>query len=135
VLYGVFLYMGISSLNGSQVSLVFFSERPVDQMFLLQFIDRILIMFMPQKYLQVYMFLRRVNISGVHLFSAIQFICFVFLWVIKSCKPISILFPLMVSARYGLLNLNGSNRPNNCIFTTAGRHSGCSVEFELYFQS
>jgi solute carrier family 4 (sodium bicarbonate transporter), member 10 len=42
VLFGVFLYMGAASLKG------------------LQFFDRILIMFMPQKYQPDYMFLRQV---------------------------------------------------------------------------
>lgn len=42
VLFGVFLYMGFSSLKG------------------LQFFDRILIMFMPNKYQPDYMFLRQV---------------------------------------------------------------------------
>lgn len=44
VLFGVFLYMGVASLKG------------------LQFFDRILIMFMPNKYQPDYMFLRQVNI-------------------------------------------------------------------------
>ena len=43
VLFGVFLYMGVSSLKG------------------LQFFDRILIMFMPVKYQPDYMFLRQVS--------------------------------------------------------------------------
>lgn len=43
VLFGVFLYMGVASLKG------------------LQFFDRILIMFMPNKYQPDYMFLRQVN--------------------------------------------------------------------------
>lgn len=43
VLFGVFLYMGIASLKG------------------LQFFDRILIMFMPNKYQPDYMFLRKVS--------------------------------------------------------------------------
>lgn len=45
VLFGVFLYMGVASLKG------------------LQFFDRILIMFMPQKYQPDHMFLRQVRIS------------------------------------------------------------------------
>lgn len=44
VLFGVFLYMGVASLKG------------------LQFFDRILIMFMPQKYQPDHMFLRQVLI-------------------------------------------------------------------------
>lgn len=78
VLFGVFLYMGVASLKG------------------LQFFDRILIMFMPVKYQPDYMFLRQVPLRRVHLFTLIQLICLIALWVIKSFSSTSILFPLMV---------------------------------------
>jgi sodium bicarbonate transporter 10 len=78
VLFGVFLYMGAASLKG------------------LQFFDRILIMFMPLKYQPDYMFLRQVPLKRVHIFTAIQLTCLIALWVIKSFKQTSILFPLMV---------------------------------------
>lgn len=79
VLFGVFLYMGVASLKG------------------LQFFDRILIMFMPVKYQPDYMFLRQVPLRRVHLFTVIQLICLIALWIIKTFKTTSILFPLMVS--------------------------------------
>merc|ERR1712142_776927 len=78
VLYGVFLYMGIASLNG------------------LQFYDRILLMFMPKKYQPDYPYLRHVTMKRVHFFTAIQISCFVALWLIKSFPQTSILFPLML---------------------------------------
>lgn len=98
VLYGVFLYMGADSLKG------------------LQFFDRILLIFMPNKYQPDYMFLRQVillftnsliaqiikfhyfqvPIKRVHLFTAIQFTCLVVLWLIKSFEDSSIFFPLML---------------------------------------
>lgn len=128
VLFGVFLYMGIAALKG------------------IQFFDRILIMFMPNKYQPDYSFLRQVSfthftqwaficwirtfwffrsvaisynsevlyavfhanlftyefifpqvpLKKVHLFTAIQVACLAILWVIKSFKQTSILFPLMV---------------------------------------
>ena len=78
VLYGVFLYMGVASLNG------------------LQFFDRMLLILMPKKYQPDVPYLRRVPISRVHLFTLIQFICLVGLWVIKDIKQTSILFPIMV---------------------------------------
>ncbi|KAH9425947.1 Sodium bicarbonate cotransporter 3 [Dermatophagoides pteronyssinus] len=87
VLYGVFFYMGVTSLQGSQ------------------FMDRIAIMFMPQKYQPDYMFLRRVKMYRVHMFTIIQVICFIFLWVIKSSKPISITFPLMLVVILGIRKL------------------------------
>ncbi|XP_034839958.1 electroneutral sodium bicarbonate exchanger 1 isoform X6 [Maniola hyperantus] len=84
VLFGVFLYMGVASLKG------------------LQFFDRILIMFMPQKYQPDHMFLRQVPIRRVHVFTAIQLTCLVCLWVIKSFSSTSILFPLMLVVMIGI---------------------------------
>ncbi|XP_058802659.1 electroneutral sodium bicarbonate exchanger 1 isoform X2 [Phymastichus coffea] len=84
VLFGVFLYMGAASLKG------------------LQFFDRILIMFMPQKYQPDYMFLRQVPIKRVHMFTIIQLACLACLWTIKSFSSTSILFPLMLVVMIGI---------------------------------
>ncbi|KAL7302224.1 hypothetical protein TKK_0004899 [Trichogramma kaykai] len=84
VLFGVFLYMGVASLKG------------------LQFFDRILIIFMPQKYQPDYMFLRQVPIRKVHLFTAIQLACLICLWTIKSFSLTSIFFPLMLVVMIGI---------------------------------
>ncbi|CAB0031581.1 unnamed protein product, partial [Trichogramma brassicae] len=84
VLFGVFLYMGVASLKG------------------LQFFDRILIIFMPQKYQPDYMFLRQVPIRKVHLFTAIQLACLICLWTIKSFSITSIFFPLMLVVMIGI---------------------------------
>ncbi|XP_063914717.1 sodium bicarbonate cotransporter 3 isoform X2 [Zophobas morio] len=84
VLFGVFLYMGIASLKG------------------LQFFDRILIIFMPNKYQPDYMFLRQVPIKRVHLFTIIQLACLACLWTIKSFSTTSILFPLMLVVMIGI---------------------------------
>ncbi|KAL0274169.1 UNVERIFIED_CONTAM: hypothetical protein PYX00_006656 [Menopon gallinae] len=84
VLFGVFLYMGVASLKG------------------LQFFDRILIMFMPVKYQPDYMFLRQVPLRRVHLFTIIQLICLIALWIIKTFKTTSILFPLMLIVMIGI---------------------------------
>ena len=54
VLYGVFLYMGVSSLKGMQL------------------VNRILIIFMPIKYQPDYIFLRHVRTRRVHFFTIIQ---------------------------------------------------------------
>ena len=54
VLYGVLLYMGVSSLKG------------------MQFIDRVGLYFMPPKYQPDYYYLRHVPIIKVHLFTFIQ---------------------------------------------------------------
>ncbi|XP_043192271.1 electrogenic sodium bicarbonate cotransporter 1-like isoform X14 [Amphibalanus amphitrite] len=87
VLFGVFLYMGVSALKG------------------LQFFDRILIMFMPAKYQPDYTFLRQVPLKRVHLFTFIQLMCLVVLWVIKSIFETSILFPLMLVVMIGIRKL------------------------------
>ena len=78
VLYGVFLFMGVSSMVGVQL------------------IQRILIIFMPPKYQPDYMFLRTVPLRRVHMFTAVQVACLAVLWVIKTIKSISIVFPIMV---------------------------------------
>jgi len=61
-----------------------------------QFVQRVLIMFMPPKYQPDYMYLRHVPLRRVHLFTTIQIVCLIGLWVIKTIKQISIIFPLMV---------------------------------------
>ena len=80
VLYGVFLYMGVSSMAGVQL------------------IQRLFIIFMPPKYQPDYIYLRTVPLRRVHMFTAVQFGCLVVLWVVKTIKSISIIFPLMVLA-------------------------------------
>ena len=85
VLYGVFLYMGTSSLKGSQ------------------FFERILIIFMPQKYQPDYVFLRHVPTYKVHLFTLIQVACFALLWIVKSWPSVNITFPLMVNFTFPFL--------------------------------
>lgn len=87
VLFGVFLYMGIAALKG------------------IQLFDRILIMFMPIKYQPDYSFLRQVPLKKVHFFTAIQVACLAVLWVIKSFKQTSILFPLMLVVMIGVRKL------------------------------
>lgn len=78
VLYGVFLYMGVTSLGG------------------VQFVQRILILFMPQKSQPDYVFLRHVETKRVHVFTVMQIVCMLFMWVVKSIKMISILFPILL---------------------------------------
>ena len=87
VLYGVFLYMGINSLDG------------------LQFFDRLLLFFMPKKYQPDYPYLRQVPLSRVHLFTIIQLTCFVMLWLIQTFKQTSILFPIMLLLLVGIRKL------------------------------
>jgi len=78
VLYGVFLYMGISALRG------------------LQFFDRILLFFMPTKTQPNYIYLKYVRLNRVHLFTFIQVLALIGLYFIKSYKKTSITFPVML---------------------------------------
>jgi len=87
VLYGVFLYMGASSLKG------------------VQFIDRLLLFLMPPKHQPDYSYLRHVPLKKVFVFTALQLIGLILLWIIKSTKPVSIVFPMMVAALVGIRKL------------------------------
>ncbi|KAJ8797976.1 hypothetical protein J1605_001712 [Eschrichtius robustus] len=79
VLYGVFLYMGVSSLQG------------------IQFFDRLKLFGMPAKHQPDFIYLRHVPLRKVHLFTLIQLTCLILLWVIKA-SPAAIVFPMMVLA-------------------------------------
>ncbi|KAG3279525.1 sodium bicarbonate cotransporter 3 isoform X2 [Ictidomys tridecemlineatus] len=79
VLYGVFLYMGVSSLKG------------------IQFFDRIKLFGMPAKHQPDLIYLRYVPLWKVHIFTVIQLTCLVLLWVIKASAA-AVVFPMMVLA-------------------------------------
>ncbi|CAF1623715.1 unnamed protein product, partial [Rotaria magnacalcarata] len=78
VLYGVFMFMGVSALRNMQIY------------------DRVLLFFMPQKYQPDYPYLRHVRISRVHLFTVVQIVSLVGLYVLKNIKSIAITFPLLI---------------------------------------
>ncbi|XP_065154698.1 sodium bicarbonate cotransporter 3 isoform X6 [Paramisgurnus dabryanus] len=79
VLYGVFLYMGVSSLKG------------------IQFFDRIKLFGMPAKHQPDLIYLRYVPLWKVHVFTIVQLTCLVLLWVIKASTA-AVVFPMMVLA-------------------------------------
>ncbi|XP_078811535.1 sodium bicarbonate cotransporter 3 isoform X7 [Oryzias latipes] len=79
VLYGVFLYMGVSSLKG------------------IQFFDRLKLFGMPAKHQPDLIYLRYVPLWKVHIFTLIQLTCLVLLWVIKASAA-AVVFPMMVLA-------------------------------------
>ena len=78
VLYGVFLYQGVSSLAG------------------VEFVERMALLVTPAKYQPDLMFLRHVRISRIHMFTAIQIFAIAAMWIIKSIQAASILFPLLI---------------------------------------
>lgn len=79
VLYGVFLYMGVASLNG------------------VQFMDRLQLLLMPAKHQPDLIYLRHVPQRRIHLFTFIQVLCLAFLWILKSTVA-AIVFPVMILA-------------------------------------
>uniref|UniRef100_H3ABZ7 Anion exchange protein n=1 Tax=Latimeria chalumnae TaxID=7897 RepID=H3ABZ7_LATCH len=79
VLYGVFLYMGVASLNG------------------VQFMDRLKLLLMPAKHQPDLIYLRHVPLRKVHLFTFVQVLCLALLWILKSTVA-AIVFPIMILA-------------------------------------
>ncbi|XP_034254186.1 anion exchange protein 2 isoform X2 [Thrips palmi] len=77
VLFGVFLYMGISSIAG------------------IQFFDRLKLFFMPVKHHTSISYVRRVATAKMHLYTLIQLLCLVALWVVKSTQ-LSLAFPFFL---------------------------------------
>jgi anion exchange protein len=77
VLFGVFLYMGVASIDG------------------IQFFDRIKLLFMPAKHHPQASYVRRVKTAKMHLFTFIQLMCLVILWAVKSTEA-SLAFPFFL---------------------------------------
>ncbi|KAI5701573.1 hypothetical protein M8J75_010969 [Diaphorina citri] len=77
VLFGVFLYMGISSIDG------------------VQFFERLKLFLMPTKHHSQAAYVRRVATSKMHLFTIIQVLCLIVLWIVKS-SSISLAFPFFL---------------------------------------
>ncbi|XP_021924578.1 anion exchange protein 2 [Zootermopsis nevadensis] len=77
VLFGVFLYMGISSTNG------------------IQFFERLKLFFMPVKHHPQVAYVRTVHSMKMHLFTLIQLLCLAVLWVVKSTEA-SLAFPFFL---------------------------------------
>lgn len=68
VLFGIFLYMGVTSLNG------------------IQLFDRLLFLLMPPKYHKDAPYALKVKTWRMHLFTLIQLFCLGSLWAVKSTK-------------------------------------------------
>ncbi|CAF0778311.1 unnamed protein product [Rotaria sordida] len=78
VLYGVFMFMGVAALRTMQI------------------FDRVLLFFMPPKHQPDYPYLRHVRITRVHLFTIIQILALVCMFVFKNIKAVAIGFPVLV---------------------------------------
>uniref|UniRef100_A0A3B5AMQ1 Anion exchange protein n=1 Tax=Stegastes partitus TaxID=144197 RepID=A0A3B5AMQ1_9TELE len=76
-LFGIFLYMGVTSLNGIQLW------------------DRMLLLLIPKKYHPDEPYATRVSTGRMHLFTAIQVVCLALLWIVKS-SPVSLALPFIL---------------------------------------
>uniref|UniRef100_A0A4W4HEX7 Anion exchange protein n=1 Tax=Electrophorus electricus TaxID=8005 RepID=A0A4W4HEX7_ELEEL len=76
-LFGIFLYMGITSLSGIQLW------------------DRILLLLVPKKYHPNEPYATRVMTSRMHMFTAIQVVCLAMLWTAKS-SVLSLALPFIL---------------------------------------
>ncbi|XP_031699389.1 solute carrier family 4 member 1b (Diego blood group) [Anarrhichthys ocellatus] len=76
-LFGIFLYMGVTSLNGIQMW------------------DRMLLLLIPKKYHPNEPYATRVSTGRMHLFTAIQIVCLAVLWIVKS-SPVSLALPFIL---------------------------------------
>ncbi|XP_070416443.1 band 3 anion transport protein [Equus przewalskii] len=101
VLFGIFLYMGVTSLSG------------------IQFFDRILLLFKPQQYHPDVPYVTRVKTWRMHLFTITQIICVVVLWVVKTFPDSSLALPfvliLTVPLRHFLLPMIFRNLELQCL--------------------
>ncbi|MED6276535.1 Anion exchange protein 2 [Characodon lateralis] len=77
VLFGIFLYMGVMSLNGIQLT------------------ERMKLLLMPPKYHPDHTYVRKVRTWRMHLFTCIQMVCLVVLWSVMSTQA-SLAFPFVL---------------------------------------
>lgn len=78
VLFGIFMYMGTSPLQD------------------MQFYQRLLLFITPVKYQPDFPYLRYVRLWRVHIFTLVQLLCMICMWIVKLTKAISIGFPFML---------------------------------------
>ncbi|XP_034428709.1 anion exchange protein 2b isoform X5 [Hippoglossus hippoglossus] len=77
VLFGIFLYMGVMSLNGIQLT------------------ERMMLLLMPPKYHPDHTYIRKVRTLRMHLFTCIQLVCLGVLWAVMSTQA-SLAFPFVL---------------------------------------
>merc|ERR1712203_1188159 len=79
VLYGVFLFMGVSTISGNAL---------FDRMFLWLIWD--------SSKNPAYKFTKSMPMRTVHLYTFIQFLCLVILYALKSIKAVAVVFPFFL---------------------------------------
>uniref|UniRef100_A0A3Q4G870 Anion exchange protein 2-like n=3 Tax=Neolamprologus brichardi TaxID=32507 RepID=A0A3Q4G870_NEOBR len=77
VLFGIFLYMGVMSLNGIQLT------------------ERLILLLMPPKYHPNHNYVRKVRTLRMHLFTLIQLTCLALLWVVMATAA-ALAFPFVL---------------------------------------
>ncbi|XP_028282583.1 anion exchange protein 2a isoform X2 [Parambassis ranga] len=77
VLFGIFLYMGVMSLNGIQLT------------------ERLILLLMPPKYHPNHNYVRKVQTVRMHLFTVIQLTCLSLLWVVMATAA-ALAFPFVL---------------------------------------
>uniref|UniRef100_A0A3B5QWQ5 Anion exchange protein n=1 Tax=Xiphophorus maculatus TaxID=8083 RepID=A0A3B5QWQ5_XIPMA len=77
VLFGIFLYMGVMSLNGIQLT------------------ERLILLLMPPKYHPDQNYVRKVRTLRMHLFTLVQLTCLSLLWVVMATAA-ALAFPFML---------------------------------------
>ncbi len=78
VLFGLFLFMGVTSMGGNQL------------------FERLRLWIMDPQFFPPTSYLRAVPLSTIHKFTAIQLGCLIILWVVKA-SALGILFPLFIA--------------------------------------
>uniref|UniRef100_A0A8C7JRB1 Anion exchange protein n=1 Tax=Oncorhynchus kisutch TaxID=8019 RepID=A0A8C7JRB1_ONCKI len=100
VLFGIFLYMGVMSLNG------------------IQFTERLMLLLMPPKYHPDHTYVRKVKTLRMHLYTLIQLVCLAALWAVMSTVA-SLAFPfvliLTVPVKMFLLSRIFTTREMQCL--------------------
>uniref|UniRef100_A0A673BPW3 Anion exchange protein n=1 Tax=Sphaeramia orbicularis TaxID=375764 RepID=A0A673BPW3_9TELE len=77
VLFGIFLYMGVMSLNGIQLT------------------DRLILLLMPPKYHPDHNYVRKVRTLRMHLYTVVQLTCLSLLWVVMATAA-ALAFPFVL---------------------------------------
>lgn len=77
VLFGIFLYMGVTSLNG------------------IDLYERIQLLLMPSKHHPDHMYVRKVKTLRMHLYTIVQVFCLAVLWAVMSTVA-SLAFPFVL---------------------------------------
>uniref|UniRef100_A0A6I8PIW4 Anion exchange protein n=2 Tax=Ornithorhynchus anatinus TaxID=9258 RepID=A0A6I8PIW4_ORNAN len=100
VLFGIFLYMGVTSLNG------------------IQFYERLHLLLMPPKHHPDVTYVKKVRTLRMHLFTGLQLLCLALLWAVMSTAA-SLAFPfiliLTVPLRMVLLTRIFTEREMKCL--------------------